>query len=99
MRIFGETDGGHGPEGHDRVLSGADPEPSGTDGWAYTAHGVRDRELALWVTPSPQAALPEEPDHGIPTSDPSPAGFSARGTELRSAVRRLRKATGRTRER
>ncbi|MDX3798655.1 carboxylesterase/lipase family protein [Streptomyces sp. AK04-3B] len=99
VRIFGETDGDRGRVEHDRLLSGADAKPPGTDGWAYTAHGVRDRELSLWVTPPLQTALPEEPDHGTPASDPAPAGFSARGTELRSAVRRLRRATGRTRER
>ncbi|MDQ0958339.1 para-nitrobenzyl esterase [Streptomyces sp. B4I13] len=106
VRIFGESDGENGPQEHhrmlsgdDAVLSGADAEPSGTGGWSYTAHGVRDRELALWVTPSPQAALPEVADDGTSTADPSSAGFSARGTELRSAARRLRRATGGTRER
>ncbi|MEH0547783.1 carboxylesterase family protein [Streptomyces sp. B21-105] len=92
VRIFGESDAARLPKDEDGA-------PPGADGSAYTAHGVRDRELALWTTPSPQAALPEEPLDGTPIADPSLAGPSLRGTELRSTVRRLRRATGGTRER
>ncbi|MFJ5838224.1 carboxylesterase/lipase family protein [Streptomyces shenzhenensis] len=49
------------------------------DGAPYTAHGPRDRELALWTADAAQESVPVG---GAPP---------ARGTELASAVRRLRR--------
>jgi para-nitrobenzyl esterase len=97
VRIFGQTDDARGPRGP--LPSEADTALSGTGGWSYTARGVRDRELALWMTPSLTAGVPEEAGDGTSSADPSPTPLTARGTELRSVVRRLRRATGGTRER
>ncbi|GGX05132.1 carboxylesterase/lipase family protein [Streptomyces lomondensis] len=62
-----------------------DRAPDAPDGLAYTAYGPRDRELALWAT---DAATPPEPPSVVPSAD----GALPRGTELRSAVRRLRRS-------
>ncbi|MGW4753330.1 carboxylesterase/lipase family protein [Streptomyces chartreusis] len=51
------------------------------DGDTRTAHGPRDAELALWA-----AAQPREPAVTTDLAD----GVPARGTEMRSVVRRLR---------
>ncbi|MFI8165102.1 carboxylesterase/lipase family protein [Streptomyces sp. NPDC085931] len=56
-----------------------DPAPDAPDPLAHTAPGPRDRELALWT----RDAL-----------TPSPVGTPPRGTELRTAVRRFRRAGG-----
>ncbi|MFH8696295.1 carboxylesterase/lipase family protein [Streptomyces chartreusis] len=51
------------------------------DGDTHTAHGPRDAELALWATAQPpEPAVTTDPADGVP----------ARGTEMRSVVRRLR---------
>ncbi|GGJ21571.1 carboxylesterase/lipase family protein [Streptomyces brasiliensis] len=52
------------------------------DGESHTAYGPRDAELALWAT---------EADAEAPPVDGT---FAARGTELASAVRRLRRTVG-----
>ncbi|MFF6912004.1 carboxylesterase family protein [Streptomyces sp. NPDC012466] len=62
-----------------------DRAPDAEDGLAYTVHGPRDRELALWRA---DALRPPEPP---PVSIPSD-GSPTRSTELRSAVRRLRRS-------
>ncbi|MGW0867428.1 carboxylesterase/lipase family protein [Streptomyces sp. NPDC002611] len=62
-----------------------DRAPDADHGVAYTAYGPRDRELALWAT---DAVTPEEPPLASVPVDGSPT----RGTELRSAVRRLRRS-------
>ncbi|WP_309097695.1 carboxylesterase family protein, partial [Streptomyces sp.] len=61
----------------------ADPDPDAEDALAYTAHGPRDRELALWArdATTPDTTAPALVDAGQP-----------RGTELRAAVRRIRRA-------
>ncbi|MFI6038929.1 carboxylesterase/lipase family protein [Streptomyces sp. NPDC051315] len=58
------------------------------DGIARTAHGPRDRELALWTT-APTSAGP-----GLPASPDPLIARPPRATELRSAVRRLRRVGG-----
>ncbi|MEU3784129.1 carboxylesterase family protein [Streptomyces sp900129855] len=68
---------------------GSGPYPS--DDLAYTAYGPRDRELALWTADA--TAAPGESADGTATPDPLPSR-PVRGTELRSAVRRLRRAGG-----
>ncbi|MFI1721223.1 carboxylesterase/lipase family protein [Streptomyces sp. NPDC020489] len=81
VRIFGDShsDGGRG--GAADAVCTAVRSP-------YTAYGPRDAELALW------ASAPAEPAAVTPgetTPAPAlPAGSPARGTELRSVVRRLR---------
>lgn len=60
---------------------------------AYTAYGLRDRELALWTTEDARAVVPDAPVDGIAAQDTLP-GRAARRAELRSAVRRLRRAGG-----
>ncbi|WP_327318592.1 carboxylesterase/lipase family protein [Streptomyces sp. NBC_01235] len=82
VRIFGEV--GSGPyEG--------DGTPYTVDGMSYSAYGPRDRELALWT--AEPAAAPGESAGGTATPDPLTSRL-VRGTELRSAVRRLRRAGG-----
>ncbi|MER5596740.1 carboxylesterase family protein [Streptomyces sp. NPDC002265] len=56
------------------------------DGDPRVVHGPRDAELALWAADS---GAPES----APEADP-PSGRFTRGTELRSAVRRLRRSVG-----
>ncbi|MGW3988391.1 carboxylesterase/lipase family protein [Streptomyces sp. NPDC004830] len=62
-----------------------DGAPEAADSVAYTAHGPRDRELALWArdAATPPAGPPAAPE----TADVSPA----RRAELRAVVRRLRR--------
>ncbi|MFG2575170.1 carboxylesterase/lipase family protein [Streptomyces sp. NPDC048481] len=67
--------------------------PATGEAVAYTAYGLRDRELALWTAAETQAPAPEGPVEATPTRDPAP-GKAARRAELRSAVRRLRRAGG-----
>ncbi|MFF8972891.1 carboxylesterase/lipase family protein [Streptomyces sp. NPDC014995] len=55
---------------------------------SYTAYGPRDRELALWAT-APTTAEP-----AFPASPDPLTARPLRGTELRSAVRRLRRVGG-----
>ncbi|MFE5756864.1 carboxylesterase/lipase family protein [Streptomyces massasporeus] len=61
-----------------------DRAPHAENGLAYTAHGPRDRELALWKA---DALTPAEPAPTVVPADVSPT----RSAELRSAVRRLRR--------
>ncbi|WP_327185713.1 carboxylesterase/lipase family protein [Streptomyces sp. NBC_01334] len=83
VRIFGEVDGGRYSE------EGIAHE---VDGMSYTAYGLRDRELALWTAEATTAASGEPVDD---TAAPDPLlGRTLRGPELRSAVRRLRRAGG-----
>ncbi|MER5195273.1 carboxylesterase/lipase family protein [Streptomyces sp. NPDC002755] len=83
VRIFGEADSGR-------------YEDDGTahegDGMSYTAYGPQDRELALWTAEAATASAGEPVDETA-TGDP-PLGKTLRSTELRSAVRRLRRAGG-----
>ncbi|MFE6194656.1 carboxylesterase/lipase family protein [Streptomyces sp. NPDC057838] len=61
-----------------------DSAPDAEHAVAYTARGPRDRELALWAR---DAAIPD-----TFTAGPAPAGSPGpRGTELRTAIRRLRR--------
>ncbi|MFR9796831.1 carboxylesterase/lipase family protein [Streptomyces sp. MS06] len=97
VRIFGE---------HEVPDGGGDGKTAGTDGGGdtdtaggtdgadrtvpvrapYTARGHRDAELALWAAPADQPqAVPVPAAAGVTTG---------RGTELRSAVRRLRRSVG-----
>ncbi|MFJ8590950.1 carboxylesterase/lipase family protein [Streptomyces sp. NPDC093598] len=62
-----------------------DRAPGAEDTVAYTAYGPRDRELALWQA---DALRPPEPPPVPVPADASPL----RSTELRSAVRRLRRS-------
>lgn len=62
-----------------------DRAPDAEDGVSYTAYGPRDRELALWQA---DALRPPEPAPVTVPADVSPN----RATELRSAVRRLRRS-------
>ncbi|MER7476127.1 carboxylesterase family protein [Streptomyces sp. NPDC126510] len=82
------TDGDPGWERWDTthpVRVFGDRAPDAEDGLAYTAYGPRDRELALWKA---DALRPAEPTPvAVPAADPP-----GRGTELRSAVRRLRRS-------
>ncbi|SES41155.1 para-nitrobenzyl esterase [Streptomyces sp. yr375] len=61
------------------------------DGMSYTAYGPHGRELALWT--ADPATLPGGPGDGTTAPDPL-LGRPVRGAELRSAVRRLRRAGG-----
>ncbi len=82
------TDGDPGWERWDEahpVRVFGDRAPDAEDGVAFTAHGPRDRELALWAT---DALTPEESTLASVPADGSPT----RSTELRSAVRRLRRS-------
>ncbi|WP_435281841.1 carboxylesterase/lipase family protein [Streptomyces koelreuteriae] len=82
------TDGDPGWERWDEahpVRVFGDRAPDADHGVAYTAYGPRDRELALWAS---DAVTPEEPPLASVPVDGSPT----RGTELRSAVRRLRRS-------
>ncbi|SHH81751.1 carboxylesterase/lipase family protein [Streptomyces sp. 3214.6] len=79
VRIFGEVDGG--------PYTGDDM----AHGMAYTAYGPRDRELALWTAGA--TAAPGESADGTAAPDPL-LSRPLRGSELRSAVRRLRRAGG-----
>ncbi|MFI5471608.1 carboxylesterase/lipase family protein [Streptomyces cacaoi] len=83
VRIFGEADSGQYEE---------DSIAHEVDGMSYTAYGPRDRELALW-TAEAATAPPGEPIDETTTPDPL-LGKTLRSTELRSAVRRLRRAGG-----
>ncbi|WP_406006097.1 carboxylesterase family protein [Streptomyces sp. NBC_00637] len=83
VRIFGEADSGRHED---------DGIPYEVDRMSYTAYGPRDREMALWAaaaTTAPPGGIVDEP----PARDPLPVK-TLRGTELRSAVRRLRRAGG-----
>ncbi|WP_329221994.1 carboxylesterase family protein [Streptomyces sp. NBC_01485] len=96
VRIFGEvgSPGSPGSPSPGSVDSGpyeGDGTPYAVDGMSYTAYGPRDRELDLWT--ADPAALPGEPAVGTATPDPL-LGRPVRGAELRSAVRRLRRAGG-----
>lgn len=84
VRIFGEADSGRS----ERV--GVAQE---VGGMSYTAYGPRDRELALWTTEA-AAAVPAEPDDETVASPAPLPGKTLRAKELRSAVRRLRRAGG-----
>lgn len=82
------TDGDPGWERWDAthpVRVFGDRAPDAEDGVAYTAYGPRDHELALWAT---DAVTPEESTLASLPADGSPT----RSTELRSAVRRLRRS-------
>ncbi|QJT04874.1 carboxylesterase family protein [Streptomyces asoensis] len=83
VRIFGEADSGRYEE---------DGIAHEVGGMSYTAYGPRDRELALW-TAEAATAPPGEPIDETTTPDPL-LGKTLRSTELRSAVRRLRRAGG-----
>lgn len=64
---------------------------SHTDGRGpYTAYGPRDQELALWALDARTRAA-EAP---APTTDAPADGRPIRSAELRSVVRRLRRAGG-----
>ncbi|MDR6977839.1 para-nitrobenzyl esterase [Streptomyces sp. 3330] len=83
VRIFGEVDGGRYTE---------DGTAYEVDGMSYTAYGPRDRELALWTAAAAIAPRGESVDE---TASPDPLpGKTLRSAELRSAVRRLRRAGG-----
>ncbi|WP_314224397.1 carboxylesterase/lipase family protein [Streptomyces zaehneri] len=83
VRIFGYADRGRYEE---RGI------PYEVDGMSYTAYGLRDRELALWTAESATAPPGDPVDE---TAAPDPLfGRTLRGPELRSAVRRLRRAGG-----
>lgn len=69
------------------------------DRGSHTAYGPRDAELSLWTSapqaPTPRTPAPTSPD--TPTTPPAPlpgGGRIIRTTELRSAVRRLRRTGG-----
>ncbi|MGX1563964.1 carboxylesterase/lipase family protein [Streptomyces sp. NPDC055506] len=82
------TDGDPGWERWDAahpVRVFGDRAPEAENGVAYTAYGPRDRELALWAS---DAVTPEESTLASVPADGSPT----RSTELRSAVRRLRRS-------
>ncbi|MFD9318273.1 carboxylesterase/lipase family protein [Streptomyces sp. NPDC060053] len=83
VRIFGEVDGGRYED---------DGIAHEVDGMAYTAYGPQDRELALWAAEA-ATTPPGEPIDGTATPDPL-LGKTLRSTELRSAMRRLRRAGG-----
>jgi para-nitrobenzyl esterase len=66
---------------------------------SYTASGLRDRELALWSADARRSAEGSEDAGESEPLSPSVApgaltGRSARATELRAVVRRLRRAGG-----
>ncbi|MDQ0584171.1 carboxylesterase/lipase family protein [Streptomyces rishiriensis] len=83
VRIFGEVDSGR-YEG--------DGIAHEVDGMSHTAYGPRDRERALWAVEA--AAVPSgDPVDETTTPDPL-LGKTPRGTELKSAMRRLRRAGG-----
>ncbi|MET7651033.1 carboxylesterase family protein [Streptomyces sp. NPDC005486] len=86
VRVFGEADSGgrYAPDGSEL------PSVSGT---SYTAYGLRDREMALWAAEAAAAPTEGTVDEAAAPTDPLP-GKALRGTELRSAVRRLRRAGG-----
>ncbi|WP_405963003.1 carboxylesterase family protein [Streptomyces sp. NBC_00723] len=83
VRIFGKADSGRYEK---------DGMAQEVDGMSYTAYGPRDRELALWTTATVTAS-PGEPADATAAPDPL-LGRTLRGPELRSAVRRLRRAGG-----
>ncbi|MFE7929024.1 carboxylesterase/lipase family protein [Streptomyces sp. NPDC057456] len=83
VRIFGEVDGGRYED---------DSMAHEVDGMSYTAYGPQDRELALWAAEA-ATAPPGKPIDGTATPDPL-LGKTLRSTELRSAMRRLRRAGG-----
>ncbi|MFJ8033319.1 carboxylesterase/lipase family protein [Streptomyces sp. NPDC096032] len=70
------------------VRTFGDPEPDAADAVAYTAHGPRDAETALW------SAAPTVPAPDLRPDPPSPAVIRATGAELAAAVRRLRRSVG-----
>ncbi|MFF4659594.1 carboxylesterase/lipase family protein [Streptomyces sp. NPDC001381] len=91
VRVFGEPS----PADDGRAPTNDDISHTGADG-SYTAYGLRDRELALWTTaadPAPPAS-PAAPGTPATPLDPLTGGRIIRRTELRSAVRRLRRAGG-----
>ncbi|MFI5962185.1 carboxylesterase/lipase family protein [Streptomyces asoensis] len=101
VRMFGEpephpdaeaeTDGGGEVVG---AAPGDGPVRHDVDGMSYTAYGPRDRELALWTAEAAAAAAGAAVDGaGAPPVDPLLRKVP-RGTELRSAVRRLRRSGG-----
>lgn len=73
--------------------TGLDSVRHATDRMAYTAYGLRDRELALWTTEEAEAVASDKPVDGRVARDPV-LGRAARRAELRSVVRRLRRAGG-----
>ncbi|WP_062648835.1 carboxylesterase/lipase family protein [Streptomyces maremycinicus] len=83
VRIFGEVDSGRSEE---------NGTPHGADALAYTAYGPRDRQLALWSAET-VTVPPAGPLDAAATPDPL-LGRTPRGAELRSAMRRLRRAGG-----
>ncbi|WP_405765902.1 carboxylesterase family protein [Streptomyces sp. NBC_00080] len=83
VRIFGEADSGR---------CGEDGITQKVDGMSYTAYGPRDRELALWTVEA-VAAEPGQPVDERAAPDPL-LGRTLRGPELKSVVRRLRRAGG-----
>ncbi|MEU3614894.1 carboxylesterase family protein [Streptomyces sp. NPDC006872] len=83
VRVFGEVD--NGPYEGDGI-------PHEVDCMSYTAYGLRDRELALWAMEA-KGTLSGESVGEAATPDPLFAR-TVRATELRSAVRRLRRAGG-----
>ncbi|MFI5873645.1 carboxylesterase/lipase family protein [Streptomyces sp. NPDC051445] len=84
VRIFGAADSERHEEDGGRSSAG---------GVSYTAYGPRDRELALWAAEA-AAGLPGEPVDETTAPPGPPPGRAPRATELRSAVRRLRRAGG-----
>ncbi|MFD9394498.1 carboxylesterase/lipase family protein [Streptomyces sp. NPDC060000] len=101
VRIFGGVDSGryagdgvaHEADGvpreADAVAREVDTVACEVDGMSYTAYGPRDRELALWPAEAAVAARGEPVDEtAVPSVLP---GKVPRSTELRSAVRRLRR--------
>ncbi|MEU8574155.1 carboxylesterase/lipase family protein [Streptomyces asoensis] len=97
VRMFGEpgaeaaADGGYEAVG---AAPGDGPVRHDVDAMAYTAYGPRDRELALWTAVAAAAAEDEAVDEtAAPAADPLLRKVP-RGTELRSAVRRLRRSGG-----
>jgi para-nitrobenzyl esterase len=84
----------------DRAGSGraeVDSMPHAADPVSYTAHGLRDRELSLWTVAEAGAVASDGPIAKTPAPD-ALNGRAARRAELRSAMRRLRRA-GAVRER
>ncbi|WP_328479054.1 carboxylesterase family protein [Streptomyces sp. NBC_00377] len=84
VRIFGAADSERHEEDGGRSSAG---------GVSYTAYGPRDRELALWAAEA-AAGPPGEPVAETTAPSGPPPGRAPRATELRSAVRRLRRAGG-----
>ncbi|MFH8801426.1 carboxylesterase/lipase family protein [Streptomyces sp. NPDC017936] len=72
-----------------RVFGDTDAD---VDGMSYTAYGPRDAELALWRTADPAGPAPTAP--AVPVSPDPLMARPPRGTELRAAVRRLRRVGG-----